>query len=176
VAALDQAGGELRLVAQPEQRFGESIGVARRHEQSVDAVGDRLGRTARQLGVLSRVDLPGHRDDVAGELAGIDVVVAYSRSPEPFGQVVVDAMTAGRPVVAAAEGGPAETVRDGVDGLLVAPRDPVALAAPLRRLHDDPALAARLADAGRVTAQRYRPDRIGGELVQVYREALTCYR
>jgi glycosyltransferase involved in cell wall biosynthesis len=140
-----------------------------------DDVADRLGRTARRLGVGHRVDLRGHRDDVAAELAEIDVVVAYSRSPEPFGQVVVDAMTAGRPVVAAAEGGPAETVTDGVDGLLVTPREPAALAAALRRLHDDPALAARLAAAGRVTAQRYTAERLGGELATVYREVLACH-
>lgn len=134
----------------------------------------RLRADAERLGVLARLDLPGHRDDVAAELAEVDVVVAYSRSPEPFGQVVVDALTAGRPVVVAAEGGPAEIVRDGVDGLLVAPRDPAALATALRRLHDDPGLRLRLADAGRLAAQAYEPALIGGRLVELYREVLAC--
>lgn len=134
----------------------------------------RLRTAAERLGMEDRLDLPGHCDDVAAELAEVDVVVAYSRSPEPFGQVVVDAMTAGRPVVVAAEGGPAESVRDGVDGLLVPPREPDALAAALRRLHDDAQLCTRLAGAGRRTAQAYEPARLGGRLAQLYREVLAC--
>lgn len=136
----------------------------------------RLRHDAAQLGVDDRLELRGHRTDVAAELAQIDVVVAYSRTPEPFGQVVVDALTAGRPVVAAAEGGPADTLTDGVDGLLVPPRNPVALAACLRRLHDDPALAARLVDAGASTAQRFVPERLGEQLAGLYQEVARCRR
>jgi glycosyltransferase involved in cell wall biosynthesis len=136
-------------------------------------VAEQLRRDAAELGVEDRVDLVGHRHDVAAELAGIDVVVAYSRTAEPFGQVVVDALTAGRPVVAAAEGGPAETLRHDVDGLLVPPRDPAALAGALRRLHDEPELRGRLAREGRATAQRYTPDRLGEALAGVYHEVLA---
>lgn len=127
---------------------------------------------ADELGVADRVDVVGHRDDVAAELALVDVVVAYSALPEPFGQVVVDTMTAGRPVIVAGEGGPAETVTDGVDGLHVPPRDPHFLSEALRRLHDDPALRARLTAGGSRTAGRYRPHALATELLAVYREVL----
>jgi glycosyltransferase involved in cell wall biosynthesis len=152
--------GEARLRVLGAAWFGE------------DDWASQLRGLATRLGVADRVDLVGHRDDVAAELAEVDVVVAYARVAEPFGQVVVDAMTAGRAVVAAAEGGPADTVTDGVDGLLVAPRDPVALAAALRRLHDDAELRGRLADGGVRTARRYRPERLAGELLAVYREVV----
>lgn len=137
-----------------------------------EPVREQLRQLAGELGVADRVDVVGHRDDVAAELAHVDVVVACSTVPEPFGQVVVDALVAGRAVVATAEGGPAETLTDGVDGLLVPPRDEGALAAALRRLSEDPALRARLAHAGRSTAERYRPDRLAAALVEVYREVL----
>ncbi|HWH28216.1 MAG TPA: glycosyltransferase family 4 protein [Mycobacteriales bacterium] len=134
-----------------------------------DAWREEVVALAASLGVHDRVDLVGHRDDVAEQLADVDVVVACSTVPEPFGQVVVDAMTAGRAVVAAAEGGPAETVTDGVDGLLVPPRDAQALAAALRRLHDDPALRSRLAEQGRASAAGYRPEALAAALLDVYR-------
>lgn len=133
---------------------------------------EQLRALAASLGVADRVELVGHRDDVAAELAALDVVVACSTRPEPFGQVVVEALTGGRPVVVTAEGGPAETVTDGVDGLVVPPRDPGALAAALRRLHDDTALRARLADAGRATAGRFAAPALAAELAAVYRSVL----
>ena len=131
---------------------------------------------AAELGVADRVAYVGHRDDVAAELAHVDVVAVYPSTPEPFGQVVVDAMTAGRPVVAAAEGGPAETVTDGVDGLLVPPRDPQALAAALRRLRDDPTLVHALTAKGLATADRYTPSRLAEQLLDVYTGVLACRR
>ena len=62
------------------------------------------------------------------------------------------ALNAGRPVVASRVGALPEMVRDGVNGLLVPPNDPVALAAVLRRLILDPALAARLGRGAAATA------------------------
>ncbi len=64
-------------------------------------------------------------------------------------------MAAGLPVVASDTPGYDEVVRDGVDGLLVPPRDPVALAARVELLLGDPELAARLAAAGRERAATY---------------------
>jgi glycosyltransferase involved in cell wall biosynthesis len=61
----------------------------------------------------------------------------------------MEAMAAGVPVVASRLSGIPELVRDGETGLLVPERDPVALAAAMVRLAHDPALAARLAEAGR---------------------------
>lgn len=74
--------------------------------------------------------------------------MVYTPEHEHFGYVPVEAMAAGRPVVAVNAGGPAETVRDGETGFLCPP-DPDAFAAALAQLLGDAALAARLGRAGR---------------------------
>ena len=138
-----------------------------------EAYEQRLRELAGELGIAEQVEFRGFREDVGAELAAMDVAVHCSVVPEPFGQVVVQAMAAGRPVVAAAEGGPAEIVTDGVDGLLVPPREPALLAAVLRRLAEDPGLRERLGVAGRATALRHTPDRAADALVGVYRQVLA---
>jgi glycosyltransferase involved in cell wall biosynthesis len=104
------------------------------------------------------------------------VLVHSSTVPEPFGQVVVEGMAAGLPVVAAAAGGPLEIVRDGVDGLLYRPGDVEALAAALRRLATDEALRRRLGDAGRANAQRFRPTVAAEQVSGVSRDVVARRR
>ncbi len=128
-----------------------------------------LGALADRLGIQDRVVFTGQVDDVGQELTKLDVLVHSAVTPEPFGQVVVQGMSAGLPVVAANAGGPAETITDGVDGLLVPPGDVPAYAAALLRLRHDEKLRARLGAAGRRTAQRYAPDRIAAEVRDLYR-------
>lgn len=137
-----------------------------------DGYEQRLRAQVERLGLAGQVEFRGFREQVGAELAEMDVVVHCSVLPEPFGQVVIEAMAAGRPVIASAEGGPAEVVTDGVDGLLVPPRDPALLAAALRRLFEDPGLRQRLASAGRETAQRYSPERTADGLLAAYRQVL----
>lgn len=67
---------------------------------------------------------------------------------EPFGATVLEAMASGRPVVATGQGGPADTVKDGVTGRLVPPGSTEALADALVSLLVSPALAARMGSAG----------------------------
>ncbi len=122
-----------------------------------------------ELGMRERVELTGHVDDVAGQLALMHIVVHASVIPEPFGQVVVEAMAAGKAVIASAEGGPAEIIQDGVDGILVPPNDVAALAAALERLAGDTALRTRLAAAARLSVGRFSAERIGHEVERVYR-------
>lgn len=110
---------------------------------------------AAELGIADMVDFRGHQSDVAAEIAACDVVVHASTRPEPFGQVVIEAMALGRPVIAADAGGPAEVVTDGHDGLLVPPGDVEALASALVRLTADREARARLAENGRQTVTRY---------------------
>ncbi|MFC8527385.1 glycosyltransferase family 4 protein [Nocardia sp. NPDC057227] len=93
------------------------------------------------------VEFTGHVADPGPYLADADIAVHCSVTAEPFGQVVVEAMRAGCAVLAADAGGPTEIVRPEVDGILVPPGDPAALAAALDRLAADPALRTRLAAA-----------------------------
>ena len=78
-------------------------------------------------------------------------------------------MAAGLPVVATRVGGTADLVHDGVNGLLVAPRDPAALAAAISRVLADPAAAAGLSAAARRTADAYAWPGLARTVLQVYR-------
>lgn len=134
---------------------------------SDDAYERSLRRLAADLGIDDVVDFRGHRDDVAAEIAACDVVVHASTRPEPFGQVVVEAMALGRAVIAADAGGPAEIVTDGEDGVLVPPSDVDALASAMARLLTDQEARGRLAGNGRRSAARYALPRITGRVEDV---------
>lgn len=111
----------------------------------------QLQRLASDLGVSERVHFAGHEDDVYPWFDAMDVVV-HASFGEPFGLVLVEAMALGKPLVAAAAGGPLEIVEDGVSGLLVPPGDDAALAGAIERILDDPGLASSLAAGARVRA------------------------
>jgi glycosyltransferase involved in cell wall biosynthesis len=137
--------------------------------------GDTLKVLARQLGIFDRVDFVGHVANVVPEMEKLDVVVHASTIPEPFGQVVVEAMAAGVPVLAANAGGPAEVVADGVDGLLYGMGDVDELARGLTRLYEDPDLRTRLVTNGRRKAADFAPEVIALQVEGVY-EALLEHR
>ena len=107
----------------------------------------------RELGLEHAIHFLGFSKDIPGFLAGVDAY-ALSSSAEGFSIVVVEAMVAGLPVVATRSGGPEEIVSDGVDGLLVPPRDPAALGDALATLARDEALRERLAGAATDSAAR----------------------
>jgi glycosyltransferase involved in cell wall biosynthesis len=87
-------------------------------------------------------------------------LVAPSIWPEPFGIVVAEALAAGRPVVASAIGGIPEIVRDGREGLLVAPADAQALAGALDRIARDDALCRDLAAGAAARARVFTPEAV----------------
>jgi glycosyltransferase involved in cell wall biosynthesis len=89
---------------------------------------------------------------------------------EGLGTSILDAMACRKAVVASAVGGIPEVVEDGRTGLLVPPRDASALGAAIVRLLQDPALAGRLAAAGRGRVeQRFTADRMVQDTLDVYR-------
>ncbi len=106
-----------------------------------------LEHLARREGVADRVHLPGWREDVGALLAMADIFVSASRV-EPLGNMILEAWSAGRTVVAAAAAGPRELITD-ADGVLVPIDDHRALADAIAALRDQPARAAALAAAGR---------------------------
>lgn len=112
------------------------------------AYGAELRRLAGAPGLAGRVHFFGWVEDAEAAAADFDVQVVCSRA-EPFGLATLEGMARGRPVVATAAGGSPEIIRDGVDGLLVPPDDPEALARSLDRLLADPALRRRLGEAAR---------------------------
>jgi glycosyltransferase involved in cell wall biosynthesis len=113
-----------------------------------------LEALARALGVAARIRFTGHRRDVPSVLAASDIVVHASTMPEPFGLVVIEAMAAGRPVIASASGGPEEIVVNAETGLLVAPGDDEAMAQAILGLLRDPARCHAMGVAGRKRVSR----------------------
>jgi glycosyltransferase involved in cell wall biosynthesis len=107
-----------------------------------------LEALARECGVADRIHLLGWRQDAGALLAACDVFVCSSRH-EPLGNIVLEAWSAARPVVAVAAQGPSELIRNGETGLLVPPESPEALAGAIGAILANPLRAATLAAAGR---------------------------
>lgn len=112
-----------------------------------------LGRLIESLGLAQRVTLAGFRDDLAKLFPCLELLV-HPALIEGLGVALLQAASAGVPIVASHTGGIPEAVRDGVNGLLVPPGQPEALVDALDRLLQDRALARRLGDAGRELMQR----------------------
>ncbi|MBX5468682.1 MAG: glycosyltransferase family 4 protein [Thermoleophilaceae bacterium] len=108
---------------------------------------------------------PERRDD---ELARCDVFVLPSLS-EGLPMALLEAMALGKAVVATRAGGVPEVVSDGVDGLLVEPGDPAALAAAVARLASDPELRRRLGEGARQRAERLSDHDVADRLDALYR-------
>ena len=99
-------------------------------------------------GLGARLRRLGYRADVPAILAASDIFVLPSHF-EGLPMSVIEAMLCGLPVVATNIRGPREQVEDGMSGLLVPPADAASLRGALRRLVADPALRARMGQAGR---------------------------
>lgn len=155
---IDWKGQDVLLAAAPQvlaryprARFllvGSAYGRDNRFAQALE-------QRAARPDLAGRVMLLGGRQDIPDLLALSSVVVHASTLPEPFGRTFLEGMAAGRPVIAAAEGGPLDVVAHERDGLLVPPRDPQLLAGAILRILDQPEWAAGMARAAAVTAQRY---------------------
>lgn len=109
---------------------------------------DRLEDEARDLGLSPRVAFLGFRQDLENIYADLDLVVLTSNN-EGTPVCLIEAMAAGKPVVATRVGGVPDLVEDMVTGLLVPPGDREALARALLVLVNDPALRARLGERAR---------------------------
>jgi glycosyltransferase involved in cell wall biosynthesis len=119
------------------------------------------------------VRFTGHRTDIAGVLAGLDVVVSPSIE-ESACYAVVEALLMGKGVVASNVGGLPDTVRHGETGLLVPPGDPTALAAAVATLVADPARREQMGRLGRAEClRRFDIGSTVSEVEAVYLRALA---
>jgi glycosyltransferase involved in cell wall biosynthesis len=129
----------------------------------------RLGRRLR-LGP-GRLRFAGYQEAAEAYLPALDLFVCPSRW-EGFGLVVVEAMACGLPVVASAVDSLPELVRDGVEGRLVPPEDPQALARVTAELLSDPAALRRMGAAARARAGAFGLDRMAAGYARIYDEIL----
>jgi glycosyltransferase involved in cell wall biosynthesis len=117
----------------------------------------------------SRVRMLGARNDVAEILACSDVIVHASTKPEPFGRTFLEGMALGKAVIASNEGGPLDVIADGVDGLLIEPRNPGKLAEAINRLLSDASLSAALGRNAAAKARNYSIEIHADSIVKVLR-------
>jgi glycosyltransferase involved in cell wall biosynthesis len=133
---------------------------------------ERWRRAAFARGIGARVELTGWLDAGAREaqLARAAVFCLPSHA-EGLPMALLEAMAAGKAVVASAVGGIPDAVRDGEHGLLVPPHDSAALAAALARMLEDAGLQKRLGERARArVAQHYSTQAVCGRLAAIYNE------
>ena len=116
----------------------------------------------------SNVELAGQVDNVGDYLVLFDAFV-FPSLHEGMGSTLLDAMAFALPIVATSVGGIVDLIRDGQNGILIEPSRPDALRDAVARLHDDPALARRLGDAGRRVAQDHSPGVMADRYLDLYR-------
>src|SRR6266536_2128589 len=134
-----------------------------------------LEAQARALGLSDRVTFLGYRDDVGDLLTTCDLFVLPSLF-EGLPLSVLEAMAAGKAVVATAIGGTDEAVDQGHTGLLVPPGDPVALAAAIEKVLSNPKLARRLAAAGKARVhEHFSADVMIQKVTNIYEEILFSH-
>jgi glycosyltransferase involved in cell wall biosynthesis len=153
----------VRFAVVGDDRFGDHPAYRTELEQRAEA-----------LGLRNRLFFAGYRRDMDAVMRDLDLLV-HPASREPFGRVLLEAMRAGKPVVAADGGGPRDIIENGVSGVLVPPGDPGALARAVGGLIRDRAQASRLAAAGRARArQAFDIRQTVSRTESLYREVLAA--
>ena len=130
----------------------------------------------RRRGLSDRVIFTGWRHDLRDVYAAVDIVALASRN-EGTPVALIEALAAGRAVVATDVGGVPDVITHGVTGILAPADDVAALAEALSTMIARPAERARLGAAGREQVlDRYRPGRLAADIQSLYLEGLEAKR
>ncbi|HUA98553.1 MAG TPA: glycosyltransferase [Terracidiphilus sp.] len=137
------------------------------HEQEYR---NSLLQAVRDADLAGRVHFTGELKDVAPALQASDLLVLNSRE-EPFGLVLIEAMSCGTPVLATRVGGVPEIVTDGANGWLIEPGDSAALSGKLLELSGADSARRQVADfAHRTTSPQFSFERFHRDLRRLYLE------
>jgi glycosyltransferase involved in cell wall biosynthesis len=168
VALLRAAWPRLRLLV-----VGTAVFSSRSTRFDNQAYAAFLHHLGNELGLDGSVQFLGEREDVPELLRAFDVLLVPSWE-EPFGRSVVEAMAMETPVVATANGGPSEIIRDGIDGVLLPPRQPQRWATTITDLLRDQAYGRRIGiEARRRVLRCFRLDQHVGRVLDVYERVLS---
>jgi len=133
---------------------------------------ENLNQQIKSLGIGENVKLAGRVEDVPSFLHTADIVVIPSLL-EGQGIVALEAMAARKPIVASRVGGLAETVEEGVTGILVEPADPGKLAAGIIQLLGSPDQRTAFGEAGRAIVEaKYTADTMVERTIDVYQSVI----
>lgn len=131
----------------------------------------KLMKLARRLHIENKIIFIGKVEDVGIILELIDIFVHPALWREGFGLAVLEAMTAGKPIVVSNLGGVYALVKEGVNGWLLSPGDVMALADSITRLLDDPALLREMGNnSRRIARETFSMDRMANDIIKVYTE------
>lgn len=138
---------------------------------------DKLQAMVPSLGLEKKVVFTGHRSDIPDLVSALDVVVHASSTPEPFGLTVIEAMAAGKPVVATAAGGVLDIIEDGVSGLLVPCKDSKAMARAILLLLSDHDKAEEIGHAAKQrVAEKFTIEKQVASVQMLYDSILSIRR
>ncbi len=153
------AAGDFRFVIVGDDRFGDHPAYEQMLQHRVNT------------GLLrGKACLAGYRGDMPQVMQALDILV-HPTEREPFGRVMVEAMAAGKAVVAVHGGGAPEIVLDGATGYLVQPGDVAAMCDAVRTLSANSGLRQRMGEAGRRRAvNEFDARRVGAALTDLYGE------
>jgi glycosyltransferase involved in cell wall biosynthesis len=129
----------------------------------------RMQQLAADLGIAENVVFAGELANPRPSYAAMDIFVLPSAQPDPFGGVVMEAMSLGLPVVGTNIGGTPDQIAEGETGFLIPPSDPKALAQALARLIENPRLRESMGNAARSRSVSVVPGR------QVHRTVETSW-
>jgi glycosyltransferase involved in cell wall biosynthesis len=117
----------------------------------------RMQQLAADLGIAENVVFTGELANPRPSYAAMDIFVLPSAQPEPFGGVVMEAMSLGLPVIGTNIGGTPDQIAEGETGFLIPPSDPKALAQALARLIENPRRREFMAQAARTRIETRFP-------------------
>ena len=167
VAALEDHKGHTYLI-QASQILREQAPKVKIIVVGTGSLRMELDRQAHEIGVDDIVFFLGFREDVPRILASLDLFVLSSHR-EGLGTSLLDAMASWLPVVATQAGGIPDVVIHQKTGLLVPPRDPVALAQAILTLYRDQELAARFGQQGHeVVHQMFSAEAMAEKIINLY--------
>lgn len=134
----------------------------------------RIRELVTDLQLSDHVVFTGYRVDIPRIMAASDIVVHSASEPEPLGRVIVEAMAAGRPVVATAAGGVLDIVEDQVTGLLVPLKDAALMARAIQQLLQDREQAQMMGQRAQQSArERFSVEQHVTAIQCIYQQALT---